>query len=318
MYVGADKDFPADAPSAGGVTENAAQHKGVKEVQATFSREWDDFEYEAKNIWHWTVDERVLTFAEELRIDEPSTLRGALMIDAGCGSGILSMTLAQRFGIEIIALDMAFVVGRAFAQNRSNLCHFVQGSVLAPPLASGIADLTYSHGVLHHTYDTRKAFDAIAKLPKSDGLLYVWLYGRKAGWRAFRNLVLDIIRLPVSRLPRPLQTVAVYGLVSVHMLARAIKRVAGITVQPIASLRHFCFIIRDHYTPPYARTHREAEVVSWFESAGYRSEGRRRTWSHTDVWKGSEDLSMLGTRLRTSAGHTDAGSAAPRTTYIYS
>ena len=165
IYKNAEKDFPSDAMKLS--TAGIADHKDQESVQASFSHEWDEFDYNDQTIWHWTLEDRITTFSEEIGVSDLTGLKGKLMVDAGCGSGILSMNLSKRLLLETIAFDMAFVIGRAFENNRSNLCHFVQGSVLAPPLKDEIADITYSHGVLHHTHNTQEAFAAISNAPET-------------------------------------------------------------------------------------------------------------------------------------------------------
>ena len=171
------------------------------------------------------------------------------MIDAGCGSGILSMNLSKKFGIEIIAMDMSHVIERAFVASRSNLCHFVQGSVLYPPIAEGVADLTHSHGVLHHTYDTLTAFKAIARLMRPGGQLYVWLYGKKRGWNRIKYMVIRALRFFISRMPRWLQQIVIYALIGFHLVIRSLKRLLGMRLAPIDSLGQFLVVTRDRYTP---------------------------------------------------------------------
>jgi len=292
IYKDAAHDYPVNHGLENVGSVEGAKHE--KHVQTSFTREWDEFNYDDQTIWLWTLDHRVETFCEELGISSPAELKGKLMVDAGCGSGILSMTLAERYGVEIIAMDMSHVITRAARRNKSNLCHFVQCSVLNPPLAKGIADVTYSHGVLHHTYNTKKAFDAIAPLTKKGGVLYVWLYGRKKGWNRFRFLFIRSARFVIARLPRIPQTIMVYVMTVVHLTVRFIKRMLGMEKVQYKTMAQFLVSMRDKYTPLYAREHGEAEVKQWFEEAGFINVERRLDWPKTPWWRGSTDLSIRG------------------------
>lgn len=294
MYADAWRDFPTDEAWSG--SDRLSDSTRERHVQRSFSREWDEFNYDDRTIWLWTLDHRIETFCEELGIASPEELRGKLMVDAGCGSGILSMTLAERYGIEIIAMDMSHVISRAAKHNRSNLCHFIQGSVLSPPLKPGIADVVYSHGVLHHTYSTRKAFDAIAPLTKPGGTLYVWLYGKKQGWNRFRFLFIRSARFLISRLPHIPQTMMVYVMTGIHLTVRLIKRIMGMEKVQYRTMAQFLVSMRDKYTPLYAREHTEAEVKQWFVEAGFENVARRQDWPKTPWWRGSTDLSIRGRR----------------------
>jgi len=265
-------------------------------VQRSFNREWDEFDYEDDRIWLWTKETRIDTFCEELAIDSAEQLRGKLMADCGCGPAVMSMNLSATYQIEVIAMDMTEVIDRAQHINTSNLCHFIQGSVLSPPLKSGITDLTYSHGVLHHTYSTEKAFAAVEALTKPGGTLFVWLYGKKEGWLAFRFLFHRNLRRIISRLPKYPQTAMVYVMAGIHLTVRFFKRLLGMEKVQYKTMNQFLVTMRDKYTPKHAREHREDEVKAWFKEHDYSDVNRQRDWPKTTFWQGSTDLAIRGTK----------------------
>lgn len=295
LYKDAERDFTVgqQVPLS---TAELGRIKDDEHVQTTFSREWDEFEYDDQTIWHWSLDGRIATFCEEVDIPDPSVLRGKLMVDGGCGPALLSMNLARRYGVEIVCMDLSTVISRAFRSNQSNLCHFVQASVHAPPLRHGIADLLYSHGVLHHTHDTRKAFHAMAPVTKPGGTFYVWLYGKKKGWNRVKYLGIRSIRGVNAHLPESLQTGVVYLMAGAHLLIRGAKRLVGLRVAPIESMSQFLYVIRDHYTPKFAREHTEQEVTGWYAETGFRDVVRRTHWKTVAEWNGSTDLAIKGVR----------------------
>ncbi len=221
------------------------------------------------------------------------------MIDAGCGPAVVDIRLSKEFQLEIIAFDMSFVIDRAYQQNKSNLCHFVQGSVLSPPFQKEIADITYSHGVLHHTSSTKKAFEEIAQLTKPNGILYVWLYGKKKGWNRFRFIFIRLARFIISRLPKYLQTFMIYVVAGIVLIIRFFKRLLGMEKVKYKTMNQFLVGIRDKFTPKYAREHTEAEVKQWFINAGYKEVNRRTKWEKTKMWVDSTDLSISGIRKQT-------------------
>jgi SAM-dependent methyltransferase/uncharacterized protein YbaR (Trm112 family) len=297
LYKDAEKDWPLPTKEEIS-TAGLGRFSDDRNVQATFSREWDEFDYGDNTIWHWTIEERIATFCEEVDLRSPEELRGKLMVDAGCGPALLSMNLSARHGVEVICMDLSFVLSRAFRQSRSALCHFIQCSVLAPPLRPAIADLTYSHGVLHHTQSTAAAFAAIERLTKPGGVLYVWLYGRKRGWNRIKYGVIRAIRAVNSRLPKYPQTAVIWLLTGMHLLIRLGKQLVGMPVAPITSLNQMLVVTRDRYTPKHAREHTEAEVTSWFTRKGYQGVTRRTEWQTVPVWNGSTDLAIRGRRPR--------------------
>ncbi len=295
IYKDAEKEFPVNRNGVVS-TEKLAIIPHEKNVQTSFSREWEVFSYDDQTIWLWTTDERMDTFCEEIGISSPEKIQGKLMIDAGCGSGILSMNLSSKYLVEVIAFDLSNAVGKAFRVNKSNLCHFIQASVFKPPLAESFADITYSHGVLHHTYSTKTAFEAIASLTKPGGLLYVWLYGRKKGWNRFRFIFIRAARTVISRLPRIPQTVMVYFMAFIHIVILSLKKLTGMKRAKYKTKSQFLVGIRDKYTPHYAREHTEEEVKNWFMQNGYTNVTRRTNWEKTKAWSNSTDLSIKAIR----------------------
>jgi ubiquinone/menaquinone biosynthesis C-methylase UbiE/uncharacterized protein YbaR (Trm112 family) len=270
--------------------------KNQEKVKQSFSKEWEELNYDDNLIWLWTVDSRIETFFEEIGITDAEVLKGKLMIDCGCGSGIVAMNLAARYNLEVIAFDMADIIERAFERNKSNLCHFIQTSVFYPPFKPQLADLVYSHGVLHHTYDTKKAFMSIEKLTKPGGLFYVWLYGKKKGWNRIRFVLIKTMRFIISRLPTYPQNFMVDVMLYVHLFVRYIKRCLGLEKVQYKTRSQLRVSIRDKYTPIYAREHKESEVKKWFYEAGYENVVRETHWKRTHWWIGSTDLAIRGTK----------------------
>jgi hypothetical protein len=70
--------------------------------------------------------------------------------------------------------------------------------------------MVYSHGVLHHTYSTPKAFAGLTRLPKAGGgMLYTWVYSHEQEATILRRALMVIervVRPVVSSLPSALQT----------------------------------------------------------------------------------------------------------------
>ncbi|MGB9695779.1 MAG: methyltransferase domain-containing protein [Ignavibacteria bacterium] len=292
IYRGVENDINLEKLKAASNNLDGIKHQD--KIRLSFSKEWDELNYDDNLIWLWTVDSRIDTFFEEIDVVNGDELEGKLMIDCGCGSGILAMNLAERYNIEIIAFDMADILDKAFRKNKSNLCHFVQTSVFYSPFKRKIADIVYSHGVLHHTFDTKQAFLSIEKLAKPNGLLYVWLYGKKKGWNRVRFIFIKTMRFIIARLPTRLQNFMVNVMLYIHLFVRAIKRKLGLEKVQYKTRSQLRVSIRDKYTPIYAREHKEDEVKEWFYEADYEQVTRKIKWDKTPWWNGSTDLSIKG------------------------
>ena len=126
--------------------------------------------------WGQNIVERRELFFKGMKVN-PGDLRGKLFFDAGCGSGALSIDIAESFGMEVMAMDLSFGVEQAYEHNNCPYVHFIQGSVLSPPFKERSFDYLYSAGVLHHTNpDTIKAFQAIVPTLKKGGRCFIWIY----------------------------------------------------------------------------------------------------------------------------------------------
>jgi len=104
--------------------------------------------------------------------------RGARILDAGCGTGLLTLALMRslRFPVNIIALDLsARSVGaakRAVAESkgRKRDITFTQGNVLALPFANDSFDLVVTSGALEYV-PLEEGFSELARVVAPGGHL---------------------------------------------------------------------------------------------------------------------------------------------------
>ena len=138
---------------------------------------------------------------QELCID-PAWFAGRRVLDAGCGGGRWTYGL-QQLGCEVTAFDAS---AAAVEFVRSNIAegatqvHQANIFELPPEVAGQQYDLVFSWGVLHHTGDTFRALSTIAPLVKSDGVLYVYLYGKRS-WGALKRLLVKTSRAVLLPFP---------------------------------------------------------------------------------------------------------------------
>src|SRR3954469_3688687 len=144
--------------------------------------------------YNWLRDEDDFEFYQITDL-APRDLAGKTVFDAGCGGGRFARLVAPRCK-ELFALDYSIAVDKAFELCRPHdNAHFIQCDVNAHPFKPGVFDLVYSHGVLHHTPDTRRSFDNLPRLVKPGGLFYVALFRKTVlplrisdgAWRAVMN-----------------------------------------------------------------------------------------------------------------------------------
>lgn len=128
----------------------------------------------------------------------PEFFVGKRGLDAGCGFG-RHMYHAARFGAHIVGLDFSRALERAHEVVAGlPTARLVQGDILQPPFAPHSFDFVYSLGVLHHTVDPERGFQALRQLVRPGGAIFVWVYSKSRTWT---NRGLEAARLVTARLP---------------------------------------------------------------------------------------------------------------------
>lgn len=259
-----------------------AAEADVAKTRDSFAWEWE--RYPGPRL---KLDRRV--FLEEAQL-EPSDFAGKLVLDAGCGMGRFAL-VALSCGAEVVALDLSDAVLRLLDYPNPKL-HLVQGDLLHPPLKKRAFDIVYSHGVLHHTKDTKAAFGAVSGLVKQGGLLSVWLYGKAGrfsefatnplrsdrGWVArhrrlawavvgLRHLFSDFLRFFTTRLPTPL----VYALCYPLTVLGAVPGLKYLTFSVDPDFKARLIENFDWIAPPYQYHHTKEELLSWYRQAGFEA-----------------------------------------------
>ncbi len=108
-----------------------------------------------------------------------SDLRGALVLDVGCGAGRFT-EIALSLGAHVVAVDYSSAVD-ACRRNHAGeeRLSVVQADIYRLPFREKTFDRVYCLGVLQHTPDVRKAFLALPLMLKSGGSLAVDVYHRQ-------------------------------------------------------------------------------------------------------------------------------------------
>jgi len=115
------------------------------------------------------------------------SLKEPKIIEAGCGVGWLSISLAKKYPkANVIGIDYSdraiLMANRTLKANRTayssnmNVSFIKKNLLLADELKFDAADVVISIGVLHHTSDFKLALLNCAKLLRPGGILFVSLY----------------------------------------------------------------------------------------------------------------------------------------------
>lgn len=143
-------------------------------------------------------------------------------LDAGCGTGVCSLALAERasdvIGLDISSRSLA-TLGQLAAQTGRRNIRVVQGSLLSTPLANESVDLVWSWGVIHHTSDPRRALAELVRVLRPGGTIILAVYRK-----SFLTPLHEAIRWLCLRFPGPLRRPFVWSVASaVWVLERVLR-----------------------------------------------------------------------------------------------
>ena len=267
------------------------------QVVDSFSFKWDripDFGFDRPQLERF-YDE---WFARKLGVADVDALGRCLamkrsFLDAGTGLGAKLGTYgrANAHGVAVgVDVSASVFPARDNTRGWANT-HVVRADLWRLPLRRAQFDLIVSDGVLHHTADARKAFEALLPYLAPGGEIAIHVYRRLGPIREYCD---DLLRAHATTLsPEACWTFSE----SITRLGEALARIgAKIDVPPVPALgiaagqydvqRFFyhhvmkCFwnpeftfdenvlVNFDWYHPAHASRHDEDEVRAWFMDAG--------------------------------------------------
>jgi SAM-dependent methyltransferase len=234
----------------------------------SFGRQWN---------WFRTVQVDSLNGSDESARAFVSTtgwsehdLRGRLVLDAGVGAGRFA-DVAAAMGAEVVGVDLTSAVDAAFANvGRRPRIHLVQADIFALPFRRESFDLGYSIGVLHHTPDTRAAFERVAQMVRPGGALAVYLYSAYGNGSRGSDLIRKLTtRLPLgAMLALALYAVPAYYLYRAPFFGKLLQLLAPISLHP--NWRWRWLDTFDWYTPHYQWKFLYPEIHRWYRDCGFR------------------------------------------------
>ena len=166
------------------------------------------------------------------------------VLECGCGTGQLSHFL-QLNNNHILGVDMSLSsLLLAVEHKRLNglaRSGFAQMNIFDLAVKDNSFDVVIAHGVLHHTFDARRAFAAIARKAKPGGVIMVGLYNRYA-------------RIPTWARSKV-----------IGVLGPNIDFVVRNRIQDSHKAKIW---IKDQYYNPHETWHSIGEMLGWFKENG--------------------------------------------------
>lgn len=199
---------------------------------------------------------------------QPEDLKGKLVLDAGIGAGRFTDVMS-RWGAEVIGIDLSYAVevsATNFADRPNVLV--AQADIGKPPFQHEIFDVIVSIGVLHHTPDTRRYFEALLPFLKPGGEIAIWLYPKEGDFIT-RNYWMPFTRIIPKRMfyewcrwfvPWALKD-------EDSALTGAIQSVFPFSNQGLG-IENDILDTFDGYSPRYHGIHSLEEVTQWYEDNG--------------------------------------------------
>ncbi|MFI5151631.1 MAG: methyltransferase domain-containing protein [Bacteroidia bacterium] len=250
--------------------------KNFLPTQKRFELEWKEHELEGKT-WALDQDQRMDKYKEYLNLsgNDYSTSR---FLDIGAGTGQFVCTIADTLNCEMIAIDLTPSLERGEVLRRTiknrDRVNFIQANLMALPFKPGQFDAMHASGVLHHTPNTKKAFDYTQSFVKSGGTFGIWVY-RVVHSKIpliplinFPSFDYHVFRKVTPRMNPTFLYYLIYCYAAYFQLAYKINQLLR-GVKHTRTIKEHTTELFDCLAPPYALMQSPAEVKEWYRAQSF-------------------------------------------------
>lgn len=198
--------------------------------------------------------------------------KGKLVLDAGCGAGRWTYAMAL-LGATVVAVDFTEGGVQVTHQATADMDNVavIQGNIVSLPFKHERFDFVVSWGVLHHTPNTKSAFECLVPLVKKQGQLYVMVYEKHNPLKfVFTNLIRRVLRMfSEERRYRICKWFVIQNPILFRLLRDRIicsLNAKGDDPLEISTLQLGLY---DAYSPEFNHLHSRQEVEAWFQERGF-------------------------------------------------
>lgn len=215
-----------------------------------FGWAWNEDMEDDKYTHGKTLQQRAIDYLLNFNLDTPPIDKTLLVVGCGAFKEILFL---NRFFKHITVIDIDTRKAKRSCKGIKNVT-IIETDILDFKTKKKF-DFIYCVGVLHHTLEPRKYFNALPPLMKRDGRLFIWLYNKQ--------------RFALLRLLRPYRwsgdTIQLFS-IGVGIVSYPIYKLIKQNDKP---LRSWITNIYDGICCEYQWVTKEKEVISWFNDNGF-------------------------------------------------
>lgn len=159
-------------------SESGRRNADQEQTKDSFDYQWKELTSGDLLLGGARFDQAAQQMVSDYADHPKDWFKGKDVVDVGCGNGRWSHTLCAM-GARVTAIE----ISAHALESVNRLCgafdSFTSQSVdLLQPIDLGRQfDLVWCYGVLHHTGDTRRAFDNVVPLVKRGGSIFLMIYG---------------------------------------------------------------------------------------------------------------------------------------------
>lgn len=234
---------------------------------ASFSFEWNTHTQTQLDSSNQGIAKSAQILQEKTGLT-PEDVKGKLVLDAGVGAGRFSEILGE-WGAKVVGVDLSYAVESA----HHNLSRFpdvqvAQADIFKLPFAPETFDVIISIGVLHHTPDTRRAFESLVPLLKPGGQICIWVYPRAGDYITRDEWIPFTRRLPNKLFYRFCRSFVPIASRNPHNpIIQYVRGVFPFSQQGMGTENDILDTF-DGFSPHFHGIHTPEEVQGWFRDQG--------------------------------------------------
>ncbi|MBD3345949.1 MAG: methyltransferase domain-containing protein [Chitinivibrionales bacterium] len=242
-----------------------------------YDKHWADFPLDIKKV----ADHLIHLF--------PEGVEGKRVLDAGCGSGIVSLAFS-KLGADVLGVDAS---AECINNSRERAKQFGLGALFERhdltqlDLGEKRFDIIYSWGVLHHTADARESFDRLVRHLSPKGKIVIAVY-LKTWLSGFWNFSRIFYQKSPWRIKKLIQTLLSIFLRIFDMIHIAIYGKENYYERGTQNAE----LINDWFGVPQRTFHSYNEVFNWFKENDLEY---KLTNPATGRFKSTSNFEVVGT-----------------------